>query len=140
MSELPAPPPVVGPETEVFWAATAEGRLLLPRCDACSEVFWYPRGICPRCGSLAVSWITSPGRGSVYSWTLNRRGEGAYAEVGPYVLAYVELDEGVCLMTNVVEVDPAQLEVGARVVVSFADTGEGVSLVRFRPERTDVRR
>lgn len=140
MSELPAPPPVVGPETEVFWAATAEGRLLLPRCDACSEVFWYPRGICPRCGSLAVSWIESPGRGSVYSWTLNRRGEGAYAEVGPYVLAYVELDEGVCLMTNVVEVDPAQLQVGARVVVSFADTGEGVSLVRFRPERTDVRR
>ena len=129
---LPAPVPAVSPETQAFWDATAQGRLLLPRCDDCGEVFWYPRGLCPRCGSLAVSWVEASGRGRIYSFAVNRRGEGDYAQAAPYVLAYVELDEGPRLMTNVVDADPAELAVDAPVVVAFADTGQGSALVRFR--------
>jgi uncharacterized OB-fold protein len=72
------------------------------------------------------------GRGRIYSYTLNYRGEGPYRDCGPYVLAYVELDEGPRLMTNIVA-DDGELAVGLPVEVTFRDTGEGSALPRFRP-------
>jgi uncharacterized OB-fold protein len=132
-SQLPTPAPVVSPETEAFWSATAEGKLLLPRCRACSATTWYPRGLCPSCGVTDLEWIEASGRGTVYSYTVIHRGEGAYRETTPYVLAYVELDEGPRLLTNVVDTDPGAVSVGQEVEVVFHDTGEGNALPRFRP-------
>jgi uncharacterized OB-fold protein len=92
-TELPAPAPDVNPETREYWDATAQGRLLLKRCLDCGSVIWYPRALCPQCASLRTEWFEASGRGRVYSYTLNHRGQGAYSGAGPYVLAYVELDE-----------------------------------------------
>jgi uncharacterized OB-fold protein len=131
--DLPAPAPAVNPETEDFWAATAAGRLLLKRCLDCGGVIWYPRVICPDCSSLRTEWFEASGRGRVYSYTVNHRGEGAYQDRAPYVLAYVELDEGPRLLTNIVAADDAELAVGLPVEVVFHDTGEGSALPRFRP-------
>jgi len=134
---LPAPAPLVNPETQEFWAATAEGRLLLKRCLDCGAVIWYPRAYCPECSGLRTEWFPAGGRGRIYSYTVNRRGEGAYQEAAPYVLAYVELDEGPRLLTNIVAVDGSvvlsDLAVGLPVEVVFHDTGEGSALPRFRP-------
>ena len=137
---LPAPAPVVHPEVKVFWDATAEGRLLLPRCEACQTVIWYPRSLCPACGSTRVGWLEASGRGSIYSFTVNRLGRADVADyrgVGPFVLAYVELEEGPRIMTNIVECDPAAVEVGQAVEVVFHDTGQGNALPRFRPTPPD---
>jgi uncharacterized OB-fold protein len=133
---LPAPAPFVLPEVKPFWDGTAEGRLLLPRCDDCETLIWYPRPFCPSCASTRVSWISASGRGSVYSFTVNRRGQAdlpAYKEAGVYVLAYVELDEGPRMMTNIVDCDPDSVKIGQRVQVVFHDTGQGTALPRFRP-------
>ena len=65
------------------------------------------------------------GRGTVYSYTVNYRGEGAYRDRGPYVLAYVELDEGPRMMTNIVDAGDTGVAVGMPVEVVFHDTGEG---------------
>lgn len=135
---LPTPAPVVNPETEAFWSATAEGRLLLPRCRACGYVIWYPRGLCPSCASTDVEWVDASGRGTIYSFTVIRRGEGAYREATPYVVAYVELDEGPRALTNVVDCDPEGLRIGQAVEVVFHDSGEGNALPRFRPARTET--
>ncbi|MCW2667146.1 MAG: Zn-ribbon OB-fold protein [Frankiales bacterium] len=132
-SGLPLGVPKRQPETEHFWNATAQGRLLLPRCDDCDSVFWYPRGICPFCSSLRLSWVEASGRGRIYSWTWNTRGEGDFSGVGPYAIGYVELEEGPRLMTNFIDVEPSQLAVDLPVTVVFEDTGEGSSLLRFRP-------
>jgi len=132
---LPAPAPPVNPETQEFWAATAAGRLLLKRCLDCGSVIWYPRAICPDCSSLRTEWFAASGRGRVYSYTVNHRGEGAYQGSAPFVLAYVELDEGPRVMTNVVEADAADLAVGLPVDVVFHDTGDGSALPRFRPRK-----
>jgi uncharacterized OB-fold protein len=133
MTQLPAPPPAVNPETRQFWEATAQGRLLLKRCLDCGSVIWYPRALCPECGSLRTEWFEAAGRGRVYSYTVNHRGQGAYAGAAPYVLAYVELDEGPRVMTNLVEAGEEELAVGLPVEVTFHDTGEGSALPRFRP-------
>lgn len=130
---LPARAPAVNPETKPFWDATAEGKLLLSQCDDCQALIWYPRAVCPECSSLRTSWRQVSGRGQIYSYTVNNRGEGPYAGAGPYVLAYVELDEGPRMMTNIVETGDRELAVGLPVEVVFHDTGEGTALPRFRP-------
>ena len=130
---LPAPVPEVNPETAEFWAATARGELLVKQCEDCATLIWYPRSACPECGSLRTRWQPVSGQGRVYSYTVNNRGEGHYRDYGPYVLAYVELDEGPRLMTNIVGASGGELAVGLPVEVEFHDTGEGSALPRFRP-------
>lgn len=136
-ADLPARAPEVTAETEPFWRATAEGRLVLQRCDACRTFIWYPRGFCPDCGGTSTSWEQASGRGTVYSFTVTRRGQGQWRDAGPYVLAYVELAEGPRLMTNIVDCDVEDVHVGQRVAVVFHDTGEGTALPRFRPAGAD---
>jgi uncharacterized protein len=133
MTTLPNPAPIVSPETEEYWKATAQGRLAIPFCTVCGEAVYYPRAHCPSCYSDALEWRDLSGRGNVYTYTIVRRGEGPYAEVTPYVVAYVELEEGPRVLTNVVDVEPEDVEVGMAVEAVFADTGEGNALVRFRP-------
>lgn len=131
--EIPAPAPAVSPEAKPFWDGTLEGRLLLQRCVSCEEVVWYPRGLCPRCGSFALEWFEASGRGVVYSYTVIRRGApGPYKGAEPYVLAYVELDEGPRLLTNVVGCDPSAVQIGSEVRVEFHTAGDTAALVRFR--------
>lgn len=131
--ELPAPAPPVNPETEAFWDATAEGTFLVKRCGACETTFHYPRARCPACGDPDAEWVEASGRGTVYSFTVTRQTRGDYAEATPYVLAYVELEEGPRVMTNLVGCDPGELTVGRSVRVVFHDTGEGPALPRFTP-------
>ena len=133
--ELPAPAPYPTLETQEFWDGTARGELLLKRCDDCDVVIWYPRSRCPGCGSRATSWFRASGRGTVYSCSVTRKGQGRYRDAGPFVLAYVELEEGPRLMTNIVDCDPESVKIGQAVELVFHDTGEGTALPRFRPAR-----
>ncbi len=133
---LPAPAPFVLPEIKTFWDGTAQGKLLLPRCTQCSGIIWYPRPWCPSCASTQVEWIEATGRGTIYSYTVNRRGVAdmaAYRDAGVYVLAYVELEEGPRMMTNIVDCDPDSVRIGQQVELVFHDTGQGTALPRFRP-------
>jgi uncharacterized OB-fold protein len=132
-AQLPAPTPAINPETKPFWDAAATGRLVLRRCTDCQSVIWYPRAICPDCWSGNTEWFDASGRGSIYSYTVNNKGEGPYRDAGPYVLAYVELDEGPRIMTNILTDDFAALEIGRRVEVTFSPTADGeAALPRFR--------
>jgi uncharacterized protein len=129
---LVAPAPLVNPETARFWEAALAGQLLLKRCEACATVIWYPRAICPLCWSVRTEWFEATGGGTVYSYTVNRRGEGHYAGSEPFAIAYVELDEGPRVLTNIVDTPLEQIRIGARVEAVFHDTGCGTALPRFR--------
>jgi uncharacterized OB-fold protein len=131
-TSLPTPAPQVNVETQPFWDATAEGKLLLAHCNACDTPIWYPRLFCPVCNSFDVGWVQASGKGTIYSYTVNRRGQGEYRDL-VYVLAYVELEEGPRVLTNIVDCDVEKLTVGQPVQVVFQDTGKGAALPRFRP-------
>ncbi len=120
-------------ETQEFWDATARGELLLRKCDDCSSTIWYPRAFCPACSSQNTSWIISSGRGTIYSFSITRKGAGAWAEKGPYVIAYVELEEGPRVLTNIVGCEVDSVSIGMAVSVVFDDTGEAMSIYRFAP-------
>ncbi len=130
-NSLPTRAPRTNDDTRAFWQATAEGRLTLQRCTACGTVIWYPRAICPECSSFELTSFDASGEGHVYSYTVVHRSVGGWNKVTPYVVAYVELDEGPRLMTNIVDGDPAAVAVDAKVRVVWHDTGEGSALPRF---------
>ena len=122
---IPAPP--TNPETKAFWEAAGQGKLLIKKCRACGEVHYYPRALCPFCFSDATEWQTTAGTGTLYSYSVMRR-----AEV-PYAIAYVTLDEGPTMMTNLVDCDFDALRIGQRVKVKFTPTDGGPPVPTFTP-------
>ena len=135
--KLPAKAAQPNSENLPFFEGAEQGQLVLPRCRDCDFVIWFPREICPECGSQDVGWFEASGDGSIYSFTVTRRIPGGGNKVTPFVLAYVELDEGPRVMTNIVECDPEQISIGDRVEAVFEEAtnrdGEsGPPLLRFR--------
>lgn len=122
-----APQPARTPESNGFWDAARNGRLLLGRCAACGEMHYYPRSICPFCFSDDVAPTEASGQGTIYSFSVMRRAET------PYVIAYVTLDEGPTMMTNIVNCDADAIAVGQRVKLTFQNTEGGESLAVFTP-------
>lgn len=118
MTWNPRPVPDITPETERYWSAAADETLLVRECTECGLVYHYPRELCPDCFSDTVSWREANGTGTVYSYSTTRTMSGWPEEDSPLIVAYVELDEGPQLMTNL-ECDPNEIEIGTRVEVRF---------------------
>jgi hypothetical protein len=121
------PAPIATSETETFWNAAREGRFVVPTCSACGKAHWYPRAICPFCGSDKVQWRNASGRGTIYTFSVMRRAKE------PYAIAYVTLAEGPTMMTNIVDCDFDKLGIGQAVSVIFKDTEGGPPVPMFKP-------
>jgi uncharacterized OB-fold protein len=122
--------PVPDAVSQPFWEGVAEGVLRLQRCRVCGRHVFYPRAVCPHCASAELDWVEASGRGSVHSFTVVHRAPADYRNEVPYVVALVDLDEGVRMMTRLVEVEPAAVHVGLGVEVAIQ--GEP-RLPYFRP-------
>jgi uncharacterized OB-fold protein len=131
---LPAqfPQPLIDSDSQVYWEGLAQAELRIQRCDVCSRYVFYPRVLCPHCHSDQISWITASGKGTIYSYTVAHQAFGAYADEVPFVIAIVELEEGVRMMTRIVGTPHDQVTIGAAVHVTFTTSGEGVTLPYFQ--------
>ena len=105
---------------------------MIRRCKACGEAHWYPRPFCPHCASEDTDWVPANGSGAIYSFTVTRK-----AGPVPYVIAYVTLDEGVTLLTNLVDAEIESLHIGQRVRVTFRQAEGGGAVPVFRPETAE---
>ncbi len=107
--------------TAPFWAAAAEHRLSLPRCDACGRLVWYPADTCRRCGGGDHTWIDLSGRGTLFSWVVVEHAFLPQYEP-PFVtgLVAVEEDPAARLATRLVDVTGEELAIDAAVEVEFA--------------------
>ena len=130
---MPDPQPEATLETQEFWDAAKAGKFMISNCKKCGLYAWYPRAVCPTCSDLSMSLVTAAGLGTVYSFVICRRGAGIFKDWAPYVLAYVELDEGPRMMTNIVGCEPESVEIGQRVQVTFDQSVEGYPVPRFAP-------
>jgi uncharacterized OB-fold protein len=124
------PSPLVTVETEAFWNAAREKRLVVPTCGACGKAHWYPRAVCPFCSADAetIKWRAASGRGTIYSFSVMRRAKE------PYAIAYVTLPEGPTMLTNIVDCDFDSLHIGQAVRLVFGDTENGPPVPLFRPD------
>ena len=122
------------PDTQAFWEATKDHELRYQTCDECDGIVFYPRRHCTHCLGKKLSWKTSKGEGTLYTYSVVRQTyHPAFRERVPYVIAWVDLDEGFRILTHVTGIDdPAEVSVGQRVVVEWQDYDE-VSLPLFRP-------
>ena len=136
-SEYKKPLPTPSHVSRPFWDAAKEHRLTYQRCSACGTRVFYPRDICPgpECfGVGTLEWVESSGKGWVYASSISYQpAHPAFAADVPYVLAIVELDEGVRMHTNVIGIDPKEVEIGMRVEVAWDDVTPEFSLPKFRP-------
>jgi hypothetical protein len=120
--------PEIWPDNKEFWAGTNAGKLLVKHCSACNKPHWYPRPQCPFCMSDKTVWKESAGTGTIYTFSVSRR-------VGPvpYVIAYVRLDDGVTMMSNIVDCDLEAIRIGDRVKVAMKPSADGTMVPMFTP-------
>jgi len=135
--EYTKPIPVPDNVSQTFWEGSKAHRLLLQRCGACGAYQFFPQSCCRRCLAENPEWIEASGKGKVYSFTvIHRPPSHTFEEDVPYVVAIIELDEGPRLMSNIIEVEPDEVQVNMRVEVIFDDINSMISLPRFRPIRS----
>ncbi|WP_028226368.1 Zn-ribbon domain-containing OB-fold protein [Paraburkholderia ferrariae] len=126
--DRPIPAPLKNPENREYFEAAGNGRLLVKHCPDCGKSHHYPRSFCPFCHSPRVEWREASGRGTLYTYTVTRR-----AGPTPYALAYVTLEEGPTMLTNIVDCDLDSLSVGQAVKVVFKASEDGTAVPMFTP-------
>lgn len=132
MSTATRPLPPVDAVSRPFWEGLRAREIRLPRCEACGHRWFPPSRTCPRCLADRVTWGAVSGRGTVWSFTVFHKAYLPGFEV-PYNVAVVELEAGVRLFTNLVEVPLDAIHVGMPVQAVFEDVAEGITLLKFRP-------
>jgi uncharacterized OB-fold protein len=132
---VPAKPvPVPTPETQPFYDGCAAGELRIQRCTACARPYFYPRPVCPHCGSARVEWFTASGDATLYSYVINHRPAPGFEAEAPYAIAVVELAEGPRMMTSIAGLPhtPEALELDMPLRVRFEQRGD-VTIPVFGP-------
>jgi uncharacterized OB-fold protein len=116
------PRPLTDALTQPYWDAVGEGRLLVQRCAACNAYQWYPRAHCVACGAGEPAWVEAAGTGRLHTYSvLQKTPNPEFVPDLPYVLGIVELDEGVRVSANIVDVDHDALACDLPVRVVFVD-------------------
>jgi len=130
------PLPAVDDVNREFWAAAAEGRLLIQACPHCGHRQFYPRALCTACGDTP-EWLECSGRGTVHTFTVIRQmGMRPFRDELPYVVAMVELEEGPLMMGNVTDCDPETVRIGLPVEAHFVRAADDVGVAMWRPAAT----
>ncbi len=125
--------PTITPDTQFFWDGLRQHRLLIQRCASCGSLRHPPRPMCPACHSLDWDTIEASGRGPVYSCVIPHHPPLPWFPE-PFVVALVDLAEGVRLVTNIVDVDPEAVTVGMAVRVRFEPFDDDLVLPLFVPD------
>jgi len=135
MAEYTKPLPRPSAATRSFWDGCREGVLRLPWCRDCGRPHFFPRSLCPHCLGVDLEWRTASGRGRVWSHSTVRLSfwGKAFDESLPYVVAMIDLEEGVRILSNVVDVSPEDVTIGMPVTVTFDAVTPDITLPRFRP-------
>jgi uncharacterized OB-fold protein len=132
-TEYKKPLPYIHSETKAYWEGAKAHELLIRKCRTCGRHHFYPRDLCPSCFSSDVEWIKGSGRGTIYSFTICHRPAPSFEKEAPYNIVLVELEEGVRMMSTVVECSNDDLEMGMAVEVVYDDVTPEVTLPKFRP-------
>lgn len=121
-------------ETQPFWDATREHKLLIKRCRSCNEFHFYPRPFCPKCWSEDVEWVEASGKATLYTWSVVHQNDlPPWPERVPYVAAVVDLVEGPRMQTNIIDCPFDELVDGLALEVVFQATSDEFTIPVFRP-------
>jgi len=135
--ERKKPLPEIVPLTQPFWEATAKKQLVIQRCSDCRAWVWCPRPACVECGSERLHWTPVSGRGKIFAFSVIREVVGrslrAFEGDIPYVAAWIDLDEGPRLLSNIVDCPIEKVKIGMEVEAVFEEAAPGIFLPKFKP-------
>lgn len=138
--ETQKPIPVIQSWTKEFWKATKQGKLLVQHCNDCQANIFFPKKVCPECWSDNLTWIESCGKAKVYTFTLMMdMVEPKFMADLPYVLAMVDLEEGIRMTTRIVNCQPEDVSIGMDVEVVFQEISAECALPVFQPADSSIR-
>ena len=134
MSETQRPLPKPTTLTAGFWEAAARGELVIQRCLGCRQYRHYPQPMCRECRSMESEWSKVSGRGVIHSYTVAHQAfHPFWSDKVPYVVATIELEEGVRMVDDMLDLDPESVRIGLPVEVWFEAAGDEITLPKFRP-------
>ncbi|MFJ4048930.1 MULTISPECIES: Zn-ribbon domain-containing OB-fold protein [Pseudomonas] len=129
---IPLPTPIANADSQPYWDAARDGRLMIQHCTDCGSVHFMARQLCPSCWSQHLEWVPSQGTGKVHSFTIIRRASlPAFTAQVPYVVALIELDEGPSMVSNIVGADALDVQIDDRVQVTFEARGDDARIPQF---------
>lgn len=132
--EYEKPLPSASPWSRPFWQGCKRKELLIQQCKKCGSKIFYPKLFCPACLSPELDWIKASGKGKVYTYsTVHAYQPAAFANDVPYTIAVIRLEEGVQMMSRIVDCSPEDIKCDMDVEVVFQDINEEFTLPMFRP-------
>jgi uncharacterized protein len=134
MIEYKKPLPSPDGDAKEFWDGTKKHELLVQKCSQCDSYRYPPSPICPKCFFPNFKWEKVSGKGEVYSFTIVRVAvRSEWTSDVPYVLATIRLDEGVRMVSDIIDCAVDDVKIGMRVQVAFDDVTEQFTLPKFKP-------
>jgi uncharacterized OB-fold protein len=135
MMEIPEKPdPLVNNWARPFWDGTRDKKLLIQKCLDCEKSIFYPRMACPHCFSDNLEWVEASGKGNIYSFTVvENNAASPFVPDMPFVIAVVILEEGVRMLTNIVDCDVDALHCDQAVEVAFRKKNDAFTMPMFKP-------
>jgi hypothetical protein len=124
--------PVVSHDTAFFWEGTAAGELRIQHCPSCDTLRHPPGPMCPSCGADKPDWVVASGIGTVFSYVVHHHPQ-VPGKTLPYVVALVELEEGVRMLGELVDVDPSTVSIGLPVGLALTTIDDELTLPYWRP-------
>ncbi len=131
MKGIMYPKPLIDDDSRPFWEGVNNHKLMIQWCETCQKHIFYPRIICPHCYSEDVSWVEASGQGRIHSYTVVHRGIPPFNEQTPYVVAIVELNEGVRMISRIIG-DREKIEIDKPVSVVYEKIDDDVTLPYFQ--------
>ena len=137
-ADFTKPLPQITSEAKPFWDAAAKQQLVMQRCQDCHAYIWTPRPACFECGSEQLEWTQLSGKGEIYSFTVIRQVVGraasqAFEKDIPYVIAWIDLEEGPRMISNVIGCPVEDVKIGMKVSVEFEQQSAEIWLPKFTP-------
>ncbi|HIG41677.1 MAG: Zn-ribbon domain-containing OB-fold protein [bacterium] len=120
-------------DTQRFWEATKDKEFRYQQCDSCETIVFYPRRHCTGCTNGSLAWKVSAGTGTVYTFSVVRQSyHPFFRNLVPYAVAWIDLDEGPRILSNVVGVPPEEVAIGQRVQIEWEEHEE-LNIPLFKP-------
>lgn len=123
--------PHIDDDSRPFWEGVNDHKLMIQWCADCKKHIFYPRIHCPHCFSENVSWVEASGQGRIHSYTVVHRAGPPFKEQTPYVVAIVELNEGVKMMSRIIG-DREKISIDKPVSVVYEKIDDEVTLPYFK--------
>lgn len=134
MSSDQKPVPELTELNRPFFDAAADGRLSIQQCLVCGQRWFPPSRRCPACLSDNVGWVDASGKATLWSWIrMHQKYFAGFADELPYLVGFVQLDEGPFMMSVLTDADPEDLALDTPLSVVFEKAWNGLVIPKFRP-------